>query len=219
MVLLWASWLGQISVHLPTPARVAAFSPAPRRSRSRSSLPLRWSLIKWKVLRNTKPTEPRRVFTGLWMFYWSSAPRMCEFKEHKDTRNVGKSLLQKGESRAVWTGCGGTHKQRLAKVKNSQNTKLALSSDRRNKRELKKKKKSFWKRLNIRRHHKNLLHVWRECSVTSLHARLYRRRLTWPSVFRKQHAHVWAREPFSATLTLLGRRKGCSNASGCVKKK
>lgn len=66
------------------------------------------------------------------MFYRSSAPRMCEFKEHKDTRNVGKWLLQKGGSHTGRAGSGGTHKQRLAKVENRQKTKLALSSDSRN---------------------------------------------------------------------------------------
>lgn len=35
------------------------------------------------------------------MFYRTGAARMCQFKEHKDTRNVGKSVLQEGKSHNV----------------------------------------------------------------------------------------------------------------------
>lgn len=133
------------------------------------------------------------------MFYWSSAPGMCKFKEPKDARNAGKWLLQRArKSPSVPTGSAGTHKQRLAKVKNSQYTMLALSSNSRSKQST--LPKVFEHQMPPQ-----------ECAARM--RRMFRK--PGPSCLGNS-PHMSEREPFPATLAILGRRKGCTSASASV---
>lgn len=85
------------------------------------------------MLRKTKPPE-RSVFLQASERSTGPACRECEFKGHKDTRNVGKSVLQKGErAKLCELGVAEHTSSVLLKTKPVKH-KLALSSDSRNKR-------------------------------------------------------------------------------------